>query len=328
MRVPRYFAVRAEPIHGPRGRPFYGIARDGNRDRHRCYKIADDDDRVTKLQLDLEKKLVANQGWHEGNPPEKESGRHWLGYKFLRTRQVDRVTHRLWDLFLKYRKDLETLNGIHVPHTQAAKNALRQTACRFNAFDAALDLGKVAHSRFIAYLLNPTERHDQGHLFLRFFLQQLRVPFQLRSDQDIRVSKEHTLRHNGRTYGKIDIWIRLSDGQIVLLENKIDAGEHPDQIAKYQKWLRHQAKPPGFPQGGNFPLLTRPRSAPHTSKTTTKAGTKGENRPHDCCHGPSRCLALRAAYLSTLRRIFTRFEKLDVLFVGFIVFTLIFDTSH
>ena len=134
----------------------------------------------------------------------------------------------------------------------------QKTAARFNVFEA-LDLDEPAHSRFIAYLLDPTKRHDQGDIFLISFLKCLGLNFCPSSTQGAEVSPEFDL---GR-YGRIDIHIRLADGQIILVENKIDAPEDTDQLAKYQDWLQCQDSSPKFPHHLVFltPKGHRPSSA-------------------------------------------------------------------
>ena len=124
------------------------------------------------------------------------------------------------------------------------KNHWRQTASRFNVVEAfGVTRDELAHSQFIAYLLNPLERHDQGDIFLTSFLQCLDLTYSLASTQSASVNTEIDLG----SYGRIDIHIRLANGQIILLENKVGEPEGHCQIARYQKWLQRQGAPPGFP---------------------------------------------------------------------------------
>jgi hypothetical protein len=59
------------------------------------------------------------------------------------------------------------------PFVQRQKEARRKTAVRFNLFEV-LDLARNERyqSRFLAFLLNPTESYDQGDLFLHTLLTQ------------------------------------------------------------------------------------------------------------------------------------------------------------
>ena len=135
----------------------------------------------------------------------------------------------------------------------------QRTAERFNVFEALrVDGYEEYHSRFIAYLLDPTTHHDQGAAFLISFLQYLGLNFS--STRGARVKPEKALDSDGR----IDIRIRLANGQIILIENKVKAPEDTDQIARYQEWLRGQDATPGFPHQlvfltpeGRRPISTR-----------------------------------------------------------------------
>ena len=118
----------------------------------------------------------------------------------------------------------------------------QRTAERYNVFEA-LVLDEPAHSRFIANLLDPRKHHDQGDIFLISFLKCLGLNFCRSSTQDAEVSPEFNLDPHSR----IDIHIRLANGQIILIENKIGAPEDTDQIAKYQDWLQCQDSSPNSP---------------------------------------------------------------------------------
>ena len=119
----------------------------------------------------------------------------------------------------------------------------RQTAEQFNVFEALrVDGCEKYHSRFLVYLLAPRERHDQGDIFLNSFLESLGVAFCLASTRDATALTEFDLG----SFGRVDIHIRLTNGQMILLENKVGAQEGPDQIGRYQKWLKRRGAPPGL----------------------------------------------------------------------------------
>lgn len=91
------------------------------------------------------------------------------------------------------------------------------------------------HSRFIASLLNPLEKHYQKDLFLRLFLKVIRKEEFIKFDERERkfntsnasIEVEKSIKN-----GRIDIYIKISDKHIVI-ENKIWAGEQPEQIKRY-----------------------------------------------------------------------------------------------
>ena len=129
------------------------------------------------------------------------------------------------------------------PLLDRLKDQRRQTASRFNVTEAfGVTRDELVHSQFIAYLLNPTERHDQGDVFLSLFLQCLGLVFSPASTRGASVRTEFPLGD----YGRVDIHIRLANGQIILLENKVDELEGPCQLGRYQKWLKRQSAPPEF----------------------------------------------------------------------------------
>ena len=100
------------------------------------------------------------------------------------------------------------------------KDRRQRTAARYNVFEAlGVERYEPAHSRHIAYLLDPTKPHDQGDIFLISFLKCLGLNFCRSSTQDAEVSPEFNLDPHSR----IDIHIRLANGQIILIENKISA---------------------------------------------------------------------------------------------------------
>ena len=135
------------------------------------------------------------------------------------------------------------------------RRALRSlTAARHNVFDA-LGLGRKEnyHSRFMGYLLDPTERHDQGAVFLCSFLDWLREHHGLPSStaegwtagqvQGTLAPKALvTAEKDTGGSGRIDLVLELSDGTTIAIENKVDAQEQEDQLRRYWHWLRSLGK--------------------------------------------------------------------------------------
>ena len=141
------------------------------------------------------------------------------------------------------------------------KDRRQRTAARYNVFEAlGVERYEPAHSRHIAYLLDPTKPHDQEDTFLISFLKCLGLNFCPSLTQGARVSAEFDLGH----YGRIDIHIRLADGQFILVENKIDKPEDSGQIAKYQDWLQCQEPSPKLPH--QFVFLTPEGRPPKTAR--------------------------------------------------------------
>ena len=96
---------------------------------------------------------------------------------------------------------------------------------QFNIFEA---LGaarhKLRHSDFLAFLLNPAQNHGLGATFLQSFMREVG----LAADGDLSAVEVR------REWGHTDILITdNTPRRVVLIENKIDTGEHSDQLARY-----------------------------------------------------------------------------------------------
>ena len=91
------------------------------------------------------------------------------------------------------------------------------------------------HSPLIAELLNPKGSHGQGCVFLRHFCKSLDI--QDFDEDSARVKTEH---HIGPVTeeegGRIDILISDRKGHQIIIENKIYAGEQPNQVGRYRKY--------------------------------------------------------------------------------------------
>lgn len=139
---------------------------------------------------------------------------------------------------------------------------LDQVLSRFNIFEAT-DMGRreVKHTKFLTYLLNPNESHDLGDAFLKNFL--LRTVTSLDALHDFpsvldldlsfaRVDAEFSkFESTGKgKKGTLDCLIRVpyrgsapagSPREIIIaIENKIDASQGQNQLAKYSKLLEER----------------------------------------------------------------------------------------
>ena len=87
------------------------------------------------------------------------------------------------------------------------------------------------HSRFLTFLLNPNETHGLGNTFLELFLQQHNIP-----DFDL------TCVDAFQEVEKIDILIKNSLNQSIIIENKIEAGDQETQLFRYITSRKKQDK--------------------------------------------------------------------------------------
>lgn len=92
------------------------------------------------------------------------------------------------------------------------------------------------HSSFLAELLNSNGSHGQGNIFLKLFVSQLGVTnFETQSASTYTEYYIGPIEGNGRSAkgGKIDIYIKDSKNNGVVIENKIYASDQNDQIHRY-----------------------------------------------------------------------------------------------
>lgn len=137
------------------------------------------------------------------------------------------------------------------PAIDEIRRRRKGTGERFNVFSALqLDRREVYHSRFIAYLFDPSSRHDQGAVFLNCFLQFIGHPTVTQDEEkQVTVSAELAIARgvaspdlllSVEAKGRMDIFIKTPHSAVVI-ENKIDAGEQLDQVKRYCAWLKGQS---------------------------------------------------------------------------------------
>lgn len=111
---------------------------------------------------------------------------------------------------------------------------------RFNVFDALrVDRAEIRHSNFLAWLLDPSESHGQGTLFLRAILIDLfrSAPVENRPLSPIVLDGEDLRGVDvRREFSGLDLLVCCDQPQfVVAVENKIGGGEHGDQLERYEK---------------------------------------------------------------------------------------------
>ena len=126
---------------------------------------------------------------------------------------------------------------------------LEDLLSQFNIFEA---LGAVRaetrHSDFLAFLLDPKQNHGLGDVFLKRLLQRAVTRIGGADnpvnaiDLDVRDLND-TLVYRER--GNIDILLVNEPHRFAaVIENKIEAAEHSDQLARYCEWVEREY--PGF----------------------------------------------------------------------------------
>ena len=114
----------------------------------------------------------------------------------------------------------------------------KATAQDFNIF-RTLNIGHIetaVHSKFIAYLLNPDSDHAQGDTFLKLFTEELSISNFKTENASVEIEK-----YTGD--GFIDIYICEGgeDPRLIVIENKIYAGDQPKQLERYYKYAKTKA---------------------------------------------------------------------------------------
>jgi hypothetical protein len=132
--------------------------------------------------------------------------------------------------------DLKALEAFVVDNPELEQ--LESQLSQFNLFEAigAVRM-EVRHSDFLAYLLDPSQNHGLGDLFLKRLLQRIlgdtaRPPGGIRPvNLDVMDLSDTSVR---REWESIDILcVNEREKLAVLIENKIESSEHDDQLQKY-----------------------------------------------------------------------------------------------
>lgn len=112
---------------------------------------------------------------------------------------------------------------------------------------------EMMHSSVIASLLDTRGSHGQKCRFLELFLGCLPERFKSFDASGARTACERDIgQKTENSGGRVDICIENSSGQMIVIENKIFAGDQEHQILRYVEFLRGR---PLNRDGGKFPVL-------------------------------------------------------------------------
>lgn len=118
-----------------------------------------------------------------------------------------------------------------------AAELAKATGENFNIFNI-LRVGHLevtTHSPMLAQLLNPKSVHGQGSTFLQKFLDQFGI-----QDFDAATASVKMEHHIGAVTenagGRIDILLQDGKGGVILIENKIYAGDQPNQMKRNRNY--------------------------------------------------------------------------------------------
>ena len=93
----------------------------------------------------------------------------------------------------------------------------------------------TTHSRFIAELLSPHGVHGFGSQFLDLFIETLKIDVQLKTDNCQVIVEANQGKVTDTKGGSIDILVKEhgSEENVIMIENKIYAGEQKNQLLRY-----------------------------------------------------------------------------------------------
>ncbi|GHV17515.1 hypothetical protein AGMMS49938_18330 [Fibrobacterales bacterium] len=107
----------------------------------------------------------------------------------------------------------------------------------FNVFNILnLTSDELSHSRFIAELLNPKGSHGKGNIFLKSFLEKIKIDYFSLENTIVEVEKNiGNIDENYDSGGRIDIAV-TNDKEQILIETKIYAKDQYRQLWRYYEY--------------------------------------------------------------------------------------------
>lgn len=147
--------------------------------------------------------------------------------------------------------DREQLNRITdlVNELKLAERKFGQELTRPNIFiSAGLLNQETRHSTILSFLLNPTEWHGLGDLFLSRLLSLVSkghpeaLKIALSKLDDVKVYREVAVGEGDeKKTGRLDILIDCrSDGVLLAIENKTGSKQGANQLSNYKKWIKRK----------------------------------------------------------------------------------------
>lgn len=128
----------------------------------------------------------------------------------------------------------------------------RKRGENFNIFKVlGLSTSEVRlHSAFLAELLKPDGDHGLGTRFLSSFLDLVIKPIEGLKEfefdvESAKVTSEFhigSISKDGTKGGRIDILLKDKNGHLIIIENKIDAGDQPMQLLRYYNYAINERK--------------------------------------------------------------------------------------
>lgn len=138
---------------------------------------------------------------------------------------------------------LSTIHALTVVDTKFRREQLSHGA-RFNLFkEMNLETDEVRlHSVFLSLLLDPGKSHGQKGRYLKPFIEMLNkrdsASMSMNVDDAIVEIEKYIGPKSGEKGGRIDIFIKDNNGNAVIIENKIYAGDQESQLKRYWNYCQ------------------------------------------------------------------------------------------
>ena len=99
---------------------------------------------------------------------------------------------------------------------------------------------EIRHSNFLSWLLDPSQSHKLGDIFLKRFLREVFSSDKFGDIDQVDVEgMDLTSVEIQREWKNIDVLIKL-DNVVVCVENKVLSKEHSNQLKRYKDIIEHQ----------------------------------------------------------------------------------------
>ncbi len=118
---------------------------------------------------------------------------------------------------------------------ELAEQLDRTEASGFNVFDMIRpDENRL--SDVLALLLDPRGPHGQGDLFLRLLMEKLDTGLSAKQTKNAWVQREAPTHRIDNSHRRMDVLVDAGD--LVAIENKVNAAEQPEQVKDYLEHMR------------------------------------------------------------------------------------------
>lgn len=137
----------------------------------------------------------------------------------------------------KYQKEI--YDNFFIKGKEIIKKYPRKKENKYNIFSMLKQEEKEegCHSRVIFNLINDCEKNKLEKNFLKLFFKEV-------LDEEFDEKKKYSIEREKSLgeYGRADLFIEDSDGKAYLIEMKINAGDQPKQLSRYNQYLKKNYK--------------------------------------------------------------------------------------